>query len=98
MWIVTNRTPFATDASWLQDKDANKIWVVALKATMDVADDGSVGLSEAQLPVLKLAQPYGEYGASSPAYAGDFEGLKPTTDILVKGSAWSPHQLCRHQA
>lgn len=90
MWIVTNRTPYVADASWLQDKDANKIWAVALKATFDVAADGSVRLAETQMPVLKLAQPNGEFGASSPAYAGDFEGLKPTTDILVKGSAWAP--------
>lgn len=90
MWMVINRTPYAAERSWIQDKDANKIWIVVVKATYDIQADGSLKLSDEQVPVLRMGQPYGELGKSSLIYEADLLGLKPATDILVKGSAWAP--------
>jgi hypothetical protein len=90
MWLVTNRTRFAAERSWVQDRDANKIWLVAIKATFDVQPDGSCRLSEQQVPVFRVGQPYGKPGESSLAYDGDLLGVRPCTDVLVKGSAWTP--------
>jgi hypothetical protein len=89
MWLVSNRTPYAAERSWIQDKDANKIWIVAVKATFDIRPDGATRLADEQLPVLRAGQPLGEPGRSSLAYEADLLWLKPGTDVLVKGSAWA---------
>lgn len=90
MWIVSNKTRFAAERTWVQDKDANKIWLVAVKATYDILPDGTCGLSEQQVPVFRVGQPYGAPGESSLAYDADLLGLKPCTDVLIKGTAWAP--------
>jgi hypothetical protein len=88
MWLVNNRTPYAAQSSWIQDKDANKIWIVAVKATFDIRPDGSTRLSDQQLPVLRIGEPHGEPGQSSLAFEADLLWLKPGTDVLVHGRAW----------
>jgi len=88
MWAVANRTPYAVERSWVQDKDANKIWLVAVKATFDVVPDGSTRLAKKQLPVLRVAEHVGDAGTSSLKYEADLVGVKTATDILVNGSAW----------
>lgn len=90
MWLVVNRTPYAAERSWIQDKDANKIWIVAVKATFDILSDGTTRLADQQLPVLRMGQPHGEPGRSSLAYEADLLWLKSGTDVLVLGSARSP--------
>ena len=88
MWLVSNRTPYVTERSWIQDKDANKIWIVAVKATYDIRPDGSTRLADRQVPVFRVGQPLGEAGKSSLVHEADLLWLKPGTDVLVNGSAW----------
>jgi hypothetical protein len=83
-------TPYAADRTWIQDKNANKLWLVVLKATFDVQTNGSCRLSAEQVPVFLAGQPHGELGQSSLMYDADLFGLKPCTDVLVHGSAWAP--------
>jgi hypothetical protein len=90
MWAVENRTPFAVEGSWVQDKDANTIWLVVVKATFNIQPDGSARLSENQVPVFLIGEPSGELGKSSLIYEADLLGLKQSTDILVNGNAWVP--------
>lgn len=90
MWMIKNKTPYEAERSWVQDKDANKIWLVVMKATFDILPDGSTRLAEQQLPVWRMGQPAGELGKSSLIYEADLSGVKPGTDILVNGSAWTP--------
>ena len=89
MWIVDNITPYSADSSWVQDKDANKIWLVAVKATFDLLADGGTRLSEEQQEVQRISEPRGEEGKSSLRYESDLLGVKPGTDVLVNGSAWA---------
>lgn len=89
MWIVTNKTPYAAAGSWVQDKDANKLWLVVVKATFNICGDGSTYLSDEQVPVLLMPEPVGEVDKSL-TYESDLLGVKPRTDILVNGSAWAP--------
>lgn len=89
MWLVNNRTPYAAERSWIQDKDANKIWIVVVKATFDIQPGGSTRLSDQQVPVLLAGRPHGELGQSSLVYEADLQWLKPGTDVLVNGSAWA---------
>lgn len=91
MWVVTNTTPYAAERTWVQDKDANKVWVVVVKATLDILPDGSTRLSDEQVPVFRMGEPAGELGMSSLIYEADLLGLKPGTDVLVNGRAWAPN-------
>lgn len=89
MWIVTNKTPFAAAGTWVQDKDANKLWLVVVKATFEIRADGATYLSDQQVPVLLMPEPVGEIDKSL-IYESDLLGVKPCTDVLVNGSAWAP--------
>ncbi|HET8707769.1 MAG TPA: DUF2169 domain-containing protein [Pseudomonadales bacterium] len=88
MWAVVNTTRYAAERTWVQDKNANKIWLVAVKITYDIFPDGSVQLAKEQLPVLVQGQHIGEPYQSSLRYESDLYGIKPGTDILLNGSAW----------
>lgn len=90
MWVVANNTPYTADRTWIQDKYANKLWLVVVKATFNIQPNGSCLLSSEQVPVFPIAQPYGEFGESSLIYESDLLGVKPCTDVLVNGSAWAP--------
>jgi len=90
MWLLQNRTPYAAERTWVQDKDANKHWLVAVKATYDVAPNGSLHLADEQLPPCRLGTHFGEPGQSSLQYESDLLGVKPTTDVVVNGSAYAP--------
>lgn len=90
MWMVNNTTRYASDRSWLQDKEANKIWLVVIKGTFDILANGSTCPSEEQVPVLRMGQPRGEFGVSSLVYDADLLGVKPATDLIVNGRAWAP--------
>lgn len=92
MWLVNNRTPYVADRSWIQDKDANKIWIVVVKATFDIWSDGSTRLSDQQVPVHRMGKYHGKPGESSLAHEADLLWLKPGTDVLLNGSAWAPRQ------
>lgn len=90
MWAVINTTRYAAERTWVQDKDANKIWLVIVKATFDIHPDGTCQLAKEQVPVLRMGEPQDEPGSSSLRYDGDLLGVKPCTDVLVLGSAWAP--------
>ena len=90
MWAVSNRTPYAAERSWVQDKDGNKLWIVVVKATFDVLDHGKTRLAEKQLPVFLMPEYLGDVGQSSLVYDADLLGVKTKTDVLVRGSAWAP--------
>ena len=89
MWVVNNKTPYEAAGSWVQDKDANKIWLVVIKATFDIDPDGSTHVAEEQLPVLLASDPAGAPDKSL-VYESDLLGVKICTDVLVNGSAWAP--------
>ena len=90
MWLVSNKTPYATGRSWIQDKDANKIWIVVVKATFDILPGGTTRLSDQQMPVWPIAQPWGEMGKSSLRYEADLLALRAGTDVLLNGAACAP--------
>jgi hypothetical protein len=91
MWLIANKTPFVADYAWVRDKDANKIWMVAVKATFHIGRDGRCCLAARREPVRQTADPYGEFGQSSLRYEADLFGLKATTDVLVVGDAIAPN-------
>jgi hypothetical protein len=89
MWAIKNKTPYAADGSWVQDKDANKFWMVVVKATFNILPDGEPQLAEDQELPLRSPQHYGEPGVSSLRYEADLLGLKRRTDVLINGTAYA---------
>lgn len=91
MWSVDNQTPFAVNRAWGRDKDGIHEWIVAVKGTYDVKDDGSVTLADKQLESLLLPEHNGEDAVSSVRYDADVVGPKPTTDVVLNGTAYAPY-------
>jgi len=60
MWILDNQTPYAAERNWIRDKQGAHHWLVAVKATFDIAPGGKLKLSEPQEPP-----------ALAPEYRGD---------------------------
>jgi hypothetical protein len=90
MWEIANETPFAADYAWVLDKNGNKTWLVVVKATFDIGRDGLCYLAATQQPVRQMAEAYGDFGKTSLSYETDLAGVKPTTDVLVRGDAIAP--------
>lgn len=94
MWTLKNHTPYAVDGMWGRDRDGVHQWIVAVKATYrlhpGLAPAAVPELAPRQLPTLIAAEYHGEAGLSSLRYDSDLVGAKPTTDIIVNGSAHAP--------
>lgn len=90
MWMVDNRTPYAVDKIWRQDKDGNKLWMVVVKATFDISLNGTTSLAKEQIPVAATCEYRGARGKTSLIHESDLFGVKAGTDVLVNGSAWAP--------
>lgn len=91
MWTVINRTPYATGRIWGRDKDGVHEWIVVVKATFDIQQDGKLVRAEEQVPPLLLAEHHAEDETASLRYEADLVGPKPTTDVIVNGTAYAPN-------
>lgn len=90
MWAVTTRTAYAVGGAWGRDKNGVHQWIVGVKATFDILPDGGLALAEEQAALLPMPEYNGEDGSSSLSYDADLVGPKPTTDVLVNGTAYAP--------
>ncbi|MCK6524778.1 DUF2169 domain-containing protein [Myxococcota bacterium] len=90
MWALDNRTPYAAERTWVRDRDGAHQWIVVVKGTWLIADDGALTLADEQLPPLYAAEYNGEPGRSSIRYEADLLGMKPGTDVTLLGSAHAP--------
>lgn len=90
MWALDNRTPYEAERNWTRDKCGAHWWIVAVRATYDVAPRGGLTLADEQLPPTLEPEYYGEPGLSSLRYDSDLLAVKPHTDVLVLGNAHAP--------
>jgi len=90
MWALKNKTPYAAERSWGRDLNGWHQWIVAVKATYRIGDQGELTLAEEQLPPLLAPEYYGEPGQSSLKYDADVVPSKPVTDVILNGSAHAP--------
>jgi hypothetical protein len=90
MWALENTTPYAAERTWIRDRHGAEVWLVAVKATFTVAGNGGLRVADEQVPVFLVPQYRGEPAKSSLLYEQDLMLIKPTTDILVHGSAHAP--------
>lgn len=90
MWATTNCTPFAADSTWSRNRDGVHEWIVAVKATYVIDGDGRLMLADEQVAPLLAPEYRGETGSSSLRYDADLVPLKPTTDVIMNGTAYAP--------
>jgi hypothetical protein len=91
MWEIQNNTPFAAKgAIRLHPKTCRKVWLVAIKATFTLEEDGALSVAEQQEEVLDEPVYCGDEETSSLLYDSDLFGLKEKVDILVNGRAYQP--------
>ncbi|WP_290593952.1 MULTISPECIES: DUF2169 domain-containing protein [unclassified Ketobacter] len=90
MWALANKTPFAAERTWGRDLNGWHQWIVAVKATYNIQDDGVLELADEQCEPLFAGEYFGEPGQSSLKYEADLIPLKPTTDIILNGTAHAP--------
>lgn len=90
MWRVKNDTPYASGRIWGRDKDGVHEWIVVVKGTFDIHPGGKLVRAEKQVEPLLVPECHGEDGKSSLRYEADLLGPKPTTDILLNGTAYAP--------
>jgi len=90
MWAITNRTPYKAERTWGRYKDGVHEWIIAVKGTFDIKPDGSLQLADEQLDPLEVPKYNGEDGLSSLRYEADLVAPKPTTDVLINGTAYAP--------
>lgn len=91
MWAIKNLTPYKAESTWGRDKEGVHEWIVAVKCTYDIKPDGKVKLADEQLDPLLIPEYNGEDGVSSLKYDADLVAPKPTTDIILNGTAHAPN-------
>lgn len=91
MWAIANETPFATERSWVRDTSGAEVWMVAVRCTYTVDADGGVSIAQEQAPVAVEPEYLGRGVDSSLRYDTDFVLTKPTTDVVLHGSAHAPY-------
>ncbi|MFN0113194.1 MAG: DUF2169 domain-containing protein [Paracoccaceae bacterium] len=89
MWILSNDTAFLAEQTFLGDRDGADTYVLAVKATHDIAADGTCLPAEDQVPVAHMPKPSDPDKPSSLIEETDFDFMKPGTDIVVLGNAFN---------
>ena len=92
MWEVHNRTPFAVDRCWVRDRQGAEVWLVAVRCTFEIRPDGTTIAPDDQQPVMQAPKHFGKPTDSSLQYDTDFSLTKPTTDVILHGSAYAPRR------
>lgn len=90
MWTLFNRTPYAADRNWTRDKTGAHWWIVAVRATFNLAPGGHVTLADEQLPPVLAPEYHGAPGTTSIKYDSDLLAPKPSTDLLLVANAHAP--------
>ncbi|HYO56488.1 DUF2169 domain-containing protein [Archangium sp.] len=90
MWQLVNNTPYAAERCFARDRHGAEVWVVAVKATYDLAADGRLKLSEQQIAPCMTMKYRAEPGRSSLLYDVELTSFKLATDVLLHGHAYAP--------
>lgn len=88
MWALTNSTPFRAERSWVRDKNGAEVWLVAVKGTFIIGEDGSTQVADDQMEVSIVPKFRGEPGKSSLLYESDLVHIKSCTDVILHGHAY----------
>jgi hypothetical protein len=87
MWHLVNRTRFAVERSFARDLRGAEVWLVAVKGTFVIREDGATEPAEVQELVAVAPSYMGPAGRSSLRLDTDLALAKPGTDVIVIGHA-----------
>jgi hypothetical protein len=90
MWELKNLTPYGVERNWVRDKQGRHKWVVAVKATFDVAPEGRLKLADEQPPPALAPVYSGDPGVSSLRWDSDLLYAKSHTDVIAEAYAHAP--------
>jgi hypothetical protein len=90
MWMLVNETAYEAERTWVRDRDGAHHWIVVVKATYDVAPDGTLRLADAPLAPLHAPEYTGAPAESSLRYEADLVAMKPATDVYLNAVAHAP--------
>jgi len=90
MWKLDNKTPYQAERTWVRDKEGAHHWIVVVKATYDIAGDGTLSLSNEPVEPLLAPEYNGADGESSLRYEADLVAMKPATDVYLNAIAYVP--------
>jgi hypothetical protein len=90
MWMLENKTPYAADRNWTRDKRGMHVWIVAVKATFDIAPGGRLALADEQVPPALLPEYRGDPLETSLRFDADLLAVKRGTDVLLDACAHAP--------
>lgn len=92
MWELVNNTPFKANATFMQDdKTGELVWLVAVKATFDIANNGDLSISSEQVDVFDESQFKDEVDKSSLLSETDLVLEKKRVDVLLNAHAYAPN-------
>lgn len=87
---VQNFTPFIAEGEWTRDRDGGEVWLVAVRCTFRVHQDGTTSVADEQDSEVLGPKYRGDPAESSLLYDSDYYLTKPTTDVLLHGRAHAP--------
>jgi hypothetical protein len=87
MWLLSNETPFAAQESWTRDEQGHEIWLIAIKASFEIAEDGKQIALKEQIPV-NMAPVFAD-DPNELLDETDFNLEKKHTDVLIEGHAYA---------
>lgn len=90
--MLENQTPFETERTWVRDINGVHHWIVVVKATYNIDNDGNLSLADEQVEPLHAAEYMGDDGESSIRYEADMIAMKPGTDIYLNAIAYAPNE------
>ena len=87
---LDNKTDSEAEIALLADENGRDVLLVLVKTSYDIADDGSLSLSEEQEPICFEGEYFGEPGQSSLKIAPEANFEKLATDVVLIGQAYAP--------
>jgi hypothetical protein len=91
MWDVVNNTRFKVDRCFTRNMDGAEVWIVAVRATFHIGDNGALTPAEEQQDVCLVPTSFGEPGRSSLRYDLDLVRAKTGTDVIINAHAHAPN-------
>ncbi|WP_421361885.1 DUF2169 family type VI secretion system accessory protein [Agrobacterium rosae] len=87
---LKNLTSFPNFRYYSRDNENREFGIVIVKATYEMADDGTLVAAEEQAPMLFTDKCHGEVNVSSLWHPSDLVPYKPATDIVINAIAYAP--------
>jgi hypothetical protein len=91
MWSLENNTPFEAERCWVRDKNGAEVWLVAVRGTFDILQDGTLQVADKQEKVVMAPEFSGDPLRSGLLNDTDLPHKKMATDILLSGCAIAPN-------